>query len=361
VDRRERLRIRACRPTLLGATILLILCAHGGSAQPVAQDTAQGVAERVDRLLRSDAPRDIAWGAVLSAQYQVRAAVPLLEAALARTYDVRQPAAWAVEQALLDALVQLDARLPAASVRPYFGRWPVQTLILLANASSGRDAMLLPLVSTTSGSRWHVVSNLLMQTRPSGFAFQLLNGLRLKLTVQVVDRDDFSFERNTSGMTRDRGVVNPALAADFPPVAYYEFASEGPAATVIATGPVTVYYRRGILPAGLVHPPAQSGASFPSDFERIRYANALVRRRFSPVPLFESHFGVIVWTNAREFDARIVEHRRRVEETYRETAALLVRSEDLSDEEARRLEPDVEITILDRRSQPTEILPPTIR
>ncbi len=92
---------------------------------------------------------------------------------------------------------------------PYFNRWPVESLILLANASEGRDAALLPLVSSTGGLAWNAVANLLLQARAPGFAFRLFDGLRLKPTVQVIDTPNSTgaLDGNAVGSVTERGGV----------------------------------------------------------------------------------------------------------------------------------------------------------
>ncbi len=101
---------------LIVATGFLLVCSPSAYGQPIPGSPVAVVVAEAERQLRSDDAREVAGGAVVSAQYHVLALRPLIEAALTRTYDASGPSAWALEQALLDALVQLDARLPAAAV-----------------------------------------------------------------------------------------------------------------------------------------------------------------------------------------------------------------------------------------------------
>jgi hypothetical protein len=344
---------------LIVAAGFLLVCSPGVYGQPIPGRPLDAVVAEAERQLRSDDPREVAWGAVTSGQYHLLTLRPLIEAALTRRYDASGRTAWALEQALLDALVQLDARVPAAAVLPYFTRWPVQSLILLANSSEGRDAALLPLVSSTGGQAWNAVANLLLQTRPPGFAFRLFDGLRLKLNVQVIDVPNSTGViggGSVGGVTERGGIV--LTAPGMPSIPHYLFAVEGPGAAVLAYGPVTVYFvRRVSPPPPTVQSPSELDAFRPTDFQRVRYINALVKRSVSTAPLYETNYAEIKWTNLEGFRAGIAEHRRRVEQTLRSFAALLVRSGDMTDEEARRLTPEVQITVIDRRTQSFGPLP----
>jgi hypothetical protein len=93
----------------------------------------------------------------------------------------------------------------------------------------------------------------------------------------------------------------------------------------------------------------------------VRYASALVAQSFPPVRFYESNLAGSRWTNARELQVELAEHRRRVEDSYRDVVSLLVRSGDLTEQEASQLAPEVEVIILDRRTSPSEPLPPAIR
>ena len=284
----------------------------------------------------------------------------MLVAALEQRYDGGDRVRWATELLLLDALVQLDARLPAATVAPFLDRWPVQSLILLANASSRADDVLLPLVSSTSGFGWYAVANLLLSTRPAGFAFRLLDGLQLKLTVQVGDTDRLSVP--SFGMSVGGEGCNYSVSAlGFPSIAGYQLATKHSATAVLAPGPMDVYYRRLVANGPWFIPPCPLPASSPRHFDRVRYVKALVAQDFPAMDFYESNLAAIQWTNAQRFQVQLAEHRRRVEETHRDVVSLLVRSGDLTDEEAARLAPEIEVIIIDQRTAPSEPLPPAIR
>ena len=103
-------------------------------------------------------------------QYQVTSAVPLLIAALRRDLSADADTRGGTELAILEALVQLRARMPADVLRSSLGRWPLPTLILLDNATGDRDAIILQRLSVTTGFEWQAVGNLLLRSKPPGLA-----------------------------------------------------------------------------------------------------------------------------------------------------------------------------------------------
>jgi hypothetical protein len=162
------------RLRIFGTAVLLMSGAFQGAGwsprlSPRAGDGLNAAHSLLQRQLASDDPKEVAWGAYLAAQNQRRAVVPLLQerlTALSATNSSSLPTALAI----LDALVQLDAKLPAQDLGSWIDRCPVQTLILLANASSGRDEVLLSMLESTSGFRWYAAANPLLMTKPPGFA-----------------------------------------------------------------------------------------------------------------------------------------------------------------------------------------------
>ena len=96
-------------PGLLVATLLLTALASSPST--AGEDPAPGSGGRaeVEARLASRDPCDLAWGAWLAGEQEVREAIPLLEAAL-RTAAGREGVDWRyVRRCALDALVRLDA------------------------------------------------------------------------------------------------------------------------------------------------------------------------------------------------------------------------------------------------------------
>jgi TonB family protein len=334
--------------------VLLLICA---AARTDAQSPRTSVdAGTVDRLLQSNDAKDVAWGAFTASQRHLASAVPLLTAALTRELGGAADARRGAELAILDALVQLDARVPVDALRPSLARSPIPTLILLDKAVGNRDALLLERLSATSGSEWQAIANLLFKSKPPGFAFQLLDGLRLGLTFYVTD-DPNSGYGSGLGVGVENGPENGRVVAGFPALAEYQFASFAAGAATLSIGPQTVYYIRRTRSPGLLPPQTHSAAATTRDFDRLQYMNALVREQFGAAPLRDQSSITIVWSSAQALRQDISEHRRSVEDSYRRAVSLLVSSNRLTEDESRRLRPAITIAVKDVRKDTAEPLP----
>jgi hypothetical protein len=324
--------------------------------------TVATLTEQLQRQLGSDDLKEVAWGAYLAAQNQRRSLVPVLQERLAALpvtngsvppTDGSLPAAMAI----LDALVQLDAKLPAQTLGPWFDRCPVQTLILLANASSGRDEQLLSLLESTSGSRWQAAANLLLMTKPPGFARWLLTGLRLRLTLFVTDQPGISIGSGSGGGSSGEDGNYSVRAEGFPPLADYRFAGAVPGATILALGPRPVYYIRRVEGPPGSYAPHGNGKSLVSNLDRVQYIDTLATGRYEAGPLFDEMSATVLWTNAQDLQQRIGEERRRVDSVYERVVSQLVVRGYLSPEEAVIFHPEIAVTVSDQRKNKSEPLP----
>ena len=181
----------------------------------------------------------MAWGAFFASQYRVIPAIPLLTDDLRRGFDSGSNEQRATELAILDALVQLGAHLQADALGASLNRWPIPTLILLSNASGDRDALLLERLSVTGGFEWKGIANLLLKSRPPGFAVRLLENLRLTLEVHVTDDPTRGIGSGLGGGV-ESGPNYELGVPGFPPIAHYSFVPARPGATIFSTGPDTV-------------------------------------------------------------------------------------------------------------------------
>jgi hypothetical protein len=173
---------------------------------------------------------------------------------------------------VLDALIQLNARLPAPLVARYAEMRPVQSLALLTN-SIERDPTLLDLFSRTSGTLWYGLANLLLQDRAPGFAGQLLKTLQLRLNLTVSDVGQGVGSGSGSLSVGDGIGENPA---GYPPHAQYRF-EIGPrtGVVILTTGPHTVYYSRTVSTA-FQYGVSEVSEGGPSDDDRLAYLRAML-------------------------------------------------------------------------------------
>jgi hypothetical protein len=120
---------------------------------------------------------------------------------------------------------------------------------------SRRKTISSRLLESTSSFRWQAVANLLLMTKPPGFARRLLNGLRLRLTIYVTDQERRGFGSGLGGGSEKGGSVAYAEPAGVPPLADYQFAGAMPGATVLTLGPRAVLHQKDSQPSWRVLAP----------------------------------------------------------------------------------------------------------
>ena len=339
----------------VATAVLCLVCRSSAFAAPAVRAQATYTPPniyQVQALLQSFEEKDVAWGAFYAGQFKLRSTIPLL---LDRLASVATNASSPAELAILDALIQLDASVPAETLRLSFDSLPVQVLILLAHASEGRDDMLLSLLETTTGDRWAAAANLLLATRSPGLARQLLSDLQLKLMVTVIDESGPVSGTGLGGGTTSCGAAVILFADGFPPLADYQFSDERPGATLLALGPHPVYYVR--TPGGSTnhYSPQHYERSQPSAFERIRYINSFFDVRSGP--LYETSFTTVVWKSADDLVRHVEAERLRLGAQYRSVVSALLSIGYLTPADASVLRPNIAIAVQDTREHSSTSLP----
>jgi hypothetical protein len=345
----------------IAVSVLLVLAPAVGRAQIPRIVEHQQRVEAVRRQLRSADPKDVAWGAFTAASYQLREVSAELAAALARLPSGGDQGA--VISALLDAVIETRAPIPAETLDRYWEQWPVQTVFAFRDATGARDAVLLRRLSTSKGYQWFAAANLAVTSRLPGFASQLLRQVTLRLVVDVIDPPNDSgllvlapVTVGMDGMAIGDGIGQNTAA--YPPRAEYRFA--GTAVTPLTgdalSGPVTVYYTRQL------HDEFQFGtASYeiggPSDVDRLRYLAHMSRggiRAAWPATSSES----VTWRGSEDFRQRVDAAKETIRRRYRTLIADLLATSALTSAEAEPFgEPSVDVDVRDKRSSPSTPLP----
>jgi hypothetical protein len=198
--------------------------------------------EEVVRLLKSGTPRDRAWAAHLCVKHGLKESVPALIAALNPavgevrwwsfghgcpevkdlnngTYFSEERLQFIGDQAVLDALIRLDARPTAEELRPYFSSHPNETIILLAREPFSNESALLDF--PTPGFR-NFGLKVLADVRSKRAATRLLSP-EIALKVTVFDpKDGFGQGPEGPGPGAAFIVFMPCRPADFPDLRFYE-------------------------------------------------------------------------------------------------------------------------------------------
>ena len=328
--------------------------------QPPTQltETRQAIAQETRRQLRSPDPKEVAWGAFRAAEYRFVEVVPEIVAALEAPSAPDGSERFATVSALLDSLVQLDASVPAAVLPLFWRDWPVQTAILSAKATGDRDQMLLDWLASSSGSEWFAAANVLLDTKPPGFAAELLRNLNLRLDITVSEAGN----RMTGGGGGGSAGVADGIGFNppgYPPHARYRFESgPRPGYVVLSTGPRTIYYTRTATYQGQFGI-SRTFISGPSDVERFDYLMSLLDPNArNSIGLRARTSEAVAWRDADHLNQRVSTLRENIIRQYQRLISALVSAKCLTETDADlRALPHIDVAIIDRRTNQSPPLP----
>jgi hypothetical protein len=332
---------------LLGALLDGGTAAEGQprAAQPRIEDRMQRLRDEAPTLLESADPREQAWGAWLAGAHRMRELQPQLEVAVARGLAGAEHDSASLDFPL-DALIQIDAALPADLLGQIAERRPVEALILLSHADESADPVLLSLLDREQGVRWLAIANLLLVRTPAGFAAGLLRGIRLDATVTVSDEGN---ALSGSGAGGGIGCGMLVMAPGMPPWPSYTLERHaGPGAVVLATGPTPIYYERRVSSAGRGPSTSDHFYDGPSGGDRLDYIAALVGLG-SSLPLSGDEHRSIKWRGEAALADEIAAFRQDIDSRYALLLEMLVSGALLTRDEAAALPLDVTINVNDLR------------
>lgn len=131
--------------------------------------------------LHSGDSRQIAWAAELIARDERRDLIPDLVQQLSNSAEDR----WSL-QAIADALIQLQAQVPAQQVVNLPADFIAQRIILLARSQNNREALLGIFRTSEIPLVWLAAANLLADKTPSDIAKPLLTALHVEADMRVL-------------------------------------------------------------------------------------------------------------------------------------------------------------------------------
>jgi DNA-binding beta-propeller fold protein YncE len=341
------------------ALILALLAAHPRTQRaPAAPRAVPSVAE-IRSLLESTDARDQAWGAWWAAQAQARELAPLgvlVEASHAAPAPGPEPA---VIDAALDALVQLNAQVPAAFAGSFYERRPTQALILLSRGGPDTSEILLGVVRSGTGIRWFAAANILAGRRAPGLAALLLREIEIDAHVTVIADETHGGgfgDGIGSAMVLDGGI---ARIPGFPPLAnYYMDPWPQPGAILLAPGPTSVYYHRDVSRPGETAGPTFHDVGGPGRRDRLTYVADLVGVPGDQLSVHNPESRAVVWRDQAALDAEVAAFRTDIKNRVDELVRMLVGRKLLTDAEASTIStPIITVRIHDLRQG--AMTPPT--
>ena len=305
----------------------------------------------IARQLDSTNATTVAWGAYNAAAYHRDDMIPRLQQLLETPPALDPQERYAFLDVVMDALIQLNAKVPARIVVPHIDDRPVQAFVLLANATERQD-VLLGVLPRLSGDQWFAAADILFEDRASSLIAELVRPLRLRLTIYVVDAENrgVGSALGSGGIGFSDGIGQSPRG--YPPHAEYRFESARSGVVVLAAGPHPVYYSRTVTRA-FQYPVSTVTVQGPGDDDRLAYLHAMADA--GAVPLRAETSDTVRWTTAdvlvsraRELRAQVIRHLRYLVERAGRLRPLPA---------GLAIDPPVDVRLVDYRSDKTVPLP----
>ena len=313
--------------------------------------------------LRSPEPRIRAWGASVAVRDRVTTAVPrLVSLATDNANRSRGPDGASRDEhesmlSVLDALIQLDGRIPLTAAARLYEEFPAPALIFLSHGEPEADVLLLDIFRKEERAigAWLTAGNLLMNRKPQGFAALVLGGFIVDVQVRVVDAGGAPERPGGYAGSCSSGAGAPR--AGWPPVGTYYVSQRG---MLLSQGQVPTSYIR------IVGAPEPSGrrADFPCDFVRPNWN--LMRERFlarlagelsGDTPVKSLANETLTWRNDAQYLTDMRALIRRQQDLLDSLATRLLNAGVLTGEEHTTARPSIAVTVTDDRSVRRSQLP----
>jgi hypothetical protein len=312
------------------------------------------------RLLKSYENRERAWGAYLAGLHGLREQTPSLVSMLED--EKLNDAYWEdsfVRQAALDALIRLDAEVPAEVLAPLYASAPDEVLILLARDPGKNQYALLRLFDEdVPDARWLALNNLLASQRTPGFAARLLGGLKIEASVYVFESEGDHRYADVGGSGGHGCGVGGRQDESLPPVNYYHLTAEARrGATVLAAGRRNVYYERTPLDTYC----DDLWRELERDHVRVEYLADMLGTSEEELGLDARPFREVVCGDARRCVRALAAVRDDIRRAYSSALARLSERGLLDAAEAAALKPDITFRLDDFREEKTFPLPVRLR
>ena len=357
------------RKPLFCIALLLLACANAlgqgeAAAAPAPQshgrlDELKGEAAR---LLESQGNRERAWGAHLAGRNGLADLTPALVRTLSDPALGYGPEEKLVRQAALDALIRLHAKVPAEVLSPLTGNFSAEAVILLSMWPEENAAALLEMFAARGGeagpdAHWHVVGNLLAETKARGFAAVLLRDLKVEADIAVLDREgEIGFGYSGGGGCGCCFSYEPPEG--FPPVSFYSLTYvAGRDAVVVAPGKRPVFYQRSTTPYG------GPGFAMPlvRDIARVEFLAALLDATEDGLDFNARPSESVVCKDARECRRELAGLRGRIEQSYAALVGRLVEKSLLDGVGDAPAAPPMTFTLYDHRRSRSFPLPDRLK
>ena len=281
------------RRLTLTATVMMAILSFAIETRSQTARTPGAIAHAsppdIASLLKSRDPREQAWAAWYVGAGRLHHVAPLLQG-LVREHLRARPSSDATLDIALDARIQLQSPLDAEVLPDLYAIRPAQALIAASLMDQNSDQFLRDVVRTAKGHDWFAAANLLLTRSPRTLVPGVLESLRLKVKVYLVDKGHMMGGGDDGG--GGVGCGGGGLAPGMPPWPTYALTSfPNAGVTVLATGPKTIYYRRAVSQPGQGPAASVTHIGGPTGDDRLKYAAAAAGIELPILPLrgYEQH------------------------------------------------------------------------
>ncbi len=299
--------------------------------------------------LRSGDPRQMAWAAELIAKDGRRNLIPdLIEGLDFPDAGTRNSKAL---QAIADALIQLEARVPADWIMKLPNGLSAQQVILLAKSPDNHEALMQIIEETKPPLVWLAAANLLAADPDAEFARRLLGNFHVVVNIRVVTPGSGSGIGGGCGGSVGSEIADPR----WPAINNYELS-----------------LTRGVLFASGIHPVRYYTYQIGAD-RAIVACSSLSKEQFVPgllaqvarIPADELHLTAkmdkeIVYRGAGSYFADLCGVLSPINEDFERLINAYLWLGFLKPDEMTSVKLPVELTITDLRDSPESSLPPPL-
>lgn len=345
--------LRAISLLLLGP----LLAQQQTPAQRLAAQRAQLVTDATAQLQSQDIAQ-VAWGAYAVAQFRLQECAPAVRKALGHLPWRDATSDRCATLALLDALIQTDAVVPAEELAPHMGEQAPTIVLMAREPEKNREPLLRAFTSGIgscgASSEWLACGNLLATMRDPEFVQAVLRSPSQSwLTVCDPGGKQEPYDGEVY-MTSCSRFDSPK---DFPPIARYQLSvAGGRGAAVVAPGPNPVHsYRSFYHPRGL-HCSSYRGYPEYCDARRA-WLERMLSEANRPLVAAIDRPRSIVWNGDEPFRKELERCRREYEKNWRALVAACVAEKLVVMDPTEEPLPALRIVGVDERKDRTVPLP----
>jgi hypothetical protein len=341
-------------------TLAVMLALSHPAACPTGMDEkAPFLADSVKKMMASESCAVRAWGAYLTARHEVTEVLPAVISLLDPLPEGAPDEALFVQYAALDALIRMQADVPARKLLAMPSRFQTEAYLLLSNKPESNQEDLIRLIRRprTSSACWKAVCNLLVPLKTPGLAAYLLDKLSLRLSVSVMEP---GIVGGGSGGKFGIGFADCrfSVPAGFPPIThYYLKESYGPKSRLAPAGRQPVWCERLVVQPGSTEGFGFTTHKHDNNDILLGYLAGLVGVSVDDLPFTPEQNHTLLWNESIDFSKEIDLLRDNMRGEFKQFLERLQALNLLTGAEAGALHPEVHVDVHDCRTDKSKPLP----